>query len=122
MRISSLRALLLALAMVLQTIAGGASVARAATNDGGQSVSAHCARLLKQLHANDDAAPEQDSGRGMCPSCLACDEPPTAWVLDLDVSVVVTQRVSRILHPSSDAQGRFARVEQAQSARGPPAA
>lgn len=121
MRISSLRALLLALAMVLQTIAGGAGVARATMSDAHPSISAHCARLLNHLHGHEGDAPDE-SDRGMCSSCLACDEPPTAWVHDLDVSVAAQRVSTPIAPPSSDAWVRFAPVARAQSARGPPAA
>jgi hypothetical protein len=122
MRISSLRALLLALAMVLQTIAGGAGVARSAMSDAHPAVSAHCARLLKQLHGNEGRAPAGESDRGMCQSCLVCDEPPAAWVHDLDVSVAAQRASAPIAPPSSDAAVHFATIARAQSARGPPAA
>lgn len=119
MRPSSLRALLLALAMVLQAIAGGPSVARAASASSQVSASAHCERL----RAPGDAAPaKSDDRRHMCQSCLLCAGPPIVTLGnpgDVIGRVPVSVRGGFVLSAS---EGSFARIAHGQRARAPPPA
>lgn len=119
MRPSSLRALLLALAMVLQTIAGGASVARAASMSSQVSASAHCERM----RAPGDVTPARsDDRRHMCQACLLCAAPPLVALAnpgDVIGRVPVSVRGGFVLSAS---EGSFARIAQGQRARAPPPA
>lgn len=119
MRPSSLRALLLALAMVLQTIAGGASVARAASMSSQVSASAHCERM----RAPGDAAPaKSDDRRHMCQACLLCAAPPLValgYPGDIVDRVPVSARGGFVLSAS---EGASTRIAQGQRARAPPPA
>lgn len=77
MGLSSLRALLLALAMVMQTVAGGASLAHAA------SLSPEGARAERCHERSEDSSPAEKSGRHHhCQSCCLCAETWHAWVTD----------------------------------------
>jgi len=120
MRSSSFRALLLALAMVFQTIAGGWAVARAGTGTGHTSVSAHCARLLIQMYGDEGGAPASEHDHGMCPSCLLCDEPPAAAVQGFGQILFGLRSVAPVISFSVERPRAAASVVYAQSARGPP--
>ncbi|MGE5389352.1 MAG: DUF2946 family protein [Hyphomicrobiales bacterium] len=76
MNVSSLRALLLALAMVLQTIAG---VARAASADAGAALLLHCESKAVQ---DDKAAGGGHSRHHHCDACSLCAAPSSVYVPD----------------------------------------
>lgn len=117
MRLSSLRTLFLVLAMVVQTVAGGWGVARAATGpDAG--ISAHCAKQGGADRAGDG---HRDLRHHMCESCLLCAGPPNV-ALDVFSLQLPTPRVSapaRFIFFNTS--GVAARILQARLARGPPA-
>jgi len=66
MRLNTLRTLLLVLAMVSQTIAGGAGLARAASASAHETLSAPC----HQLRQGERPAPSDRLGHGR--HCLLC--------------------------------------------------
>jgi hypothetical protein len=77
MRLTGIRALLLALAMVIQTVAGGVGLARAASISLTETISGPC----HHLRAGEQPAPDDRLGhRHNCQSCLLCGEPPPAWI------------------------------------------
>jgi hypothetical protein len=117
MRPSSLRALLLALAMVFQTIAAGAGVARAASGPIEASFAAHC----EKSSGNADAADaHHEQRRHSCDSCCLCSGPPTASFAQF-VPVVISPRDSRVVSfILVETCGVPARLARAQFARGPP--
>ncbi|PPD44065.1 MAG: hypothetical protein CTY15_08380 [Methylocystis sp.] len=72
MRLSSLRALLLTLAMVVQTVAGGWSVAHAAAGASRTTISAHC----EKMHGGGHAGDAHHGGHPSCDNaCCLCEEP-----------------------------------------------
>lgn len=77
MRLTTFRALLLALAMVVQTVAGGVGLARATSPSATETLSAPC----HYWRAGEQPAPNDRLGhRHNCQSCLLCGEPPPAWI------------------------------------------
>jgi len=120
MRPSSFRALIFALAMVVQTVAGGWSVAHAAAGALKAGVSTHCAQ---KTDVDDDARDARHgAGRHMCESCCLCAGPPSVSVAEV-VSVFVEPRAfTQAGLALTDAFAVSARIAQARLARGPPAA
>lgn len=117
MRLTTFRALLLVLAMVLQTVAGGATLARAASTASGETISAQCHFLRADEHpASNDKA----GHRHNCHTCLLCAEPPPAWVsLASDYTVALGEHTlidARPYAPPSFSE----RSSRAHSARAPP--
>lgn len=77
MRLTGIRALLLVLAMVVQTVAGGVGLARATSISLTETISGPC----HQLRAGEQPAPDDRLGhRHNCQCCLSCGEPPPAWI------------------------------------------
>ncbi len=117
MRPSSLRALLLALAMVVQTIAGGIGVARAAPTE--LALSEHCGAASKADGAADS---HQDGRHRHCESCCLCAGPPAVSLATVE-PVLVTPRAFRAVgYILSETSALPARLAHCQLARGPPAA
>ncbi|WP_442754202.1 hypothetical protein ACNHKD_14575 [Methylocystis sp. JAN1] len=120
MRLSSLRVLILVLTMVMQTVAGGWGVARAATDPLEAGASAHC---LKH-DGTDVAGDARRDGRGqMCESCLLCAGPPS---VSLDATFAPELSAPRAVTSAgfvfSNISSVAARILHARFARGPPAA
>ncbi|MBM3655332.1 MAG: hypothetical protein FJX06_21520, partial [Alphaproteobacteria bacterium] len=117
MRLSTFRNLLLALAMVFQTVAGGAGIAHAASISPEETLSAQC----HHLRTGEQPAPDDRPGhRHTCQSCLLCGEPPPAWVSYADYHVAALDEYARIDAPVEAARSRFERLSRAHSARAPP--
>jgi hypothetical protein len=115
---SSLRALLLALAMVLQTIAGGAGVARAAPGETGAGFLAHC----DSPQQTDEAAGGRPGDHRHCESCCLCAAGSAGPIPDIG-SVLIAHRdehriVSFTPHRTRELHAAYA---QSPPARGPPA-
>lgn len=116
-RFMTLRALLLVLTIFVQTVGGGAVLARAASLSPEETLSAQC----HTLRAGEQRAPDGRSGHGhRCQSCVLCCEPPPACV-SLDTGYFVAFTEYRL----SDAPMRGAplftgRLSRAHSARAPP--
>jgi hypothetical protein len=118
MRQSSLRALLLALTMVFQTIVAGVGVARAAPEGLRAGVSAHCSRIF--AGAGDAADPHHERRRHNCDACNLCAGPPDVGFVDF-VPLVLSPRGSRVAHfLSVSTSAAPSRLAGAQFARGPP--
>ena len=120
MRLSSFRALFLALAMVAQTIAGGWGVAHAASGSPAAGVSAHCANAAK---ADGGAGDSREGGaHHMCGACCLSAGSQPVFLADF-VSVLVEPRAfSAASFVLADASAAPARIALATLARGPPAA
>jgi hypothetical protein len=117
MRLTTLRALLLVLAMVMQTVAGGAGLARAASISPEEALSAQC----HFVRAGEQPAPDDRLGhRHSCQSCLLCGAPPAAWISLASEYVFARGEFALIDAPIHAARPLFGRSSRAQSARGPP--
>lgn len=118
MRLSTLRILLLVLAMVLQTVAGGAGLAHAAAAPPGTTLGVQC----QHLSADERSAPDDRAGhRHNCLSCLLCGEPPPAWVSLASADVVDFDEYALIKAPTGAKQSSLReRPSRAHSARAPP--
>lgn len=118
MRPSSLRALLLALAMVLQTVAGGWGVARA-TELSGQALSAHCENAASGAGTADR---DRAGHRHSCQSCCLCAAPSTFPVVDAASTVESCAREYVRLGPvPANDVAHVSHVSTLCLARGPPA-
>lgn len=118
MRVSSFRILLLALTLVVQTVAGGLSVAQATSSVDSQTVAHHC----ENMSAPDDGAPaDHGSQHGMCQHCLLCAVPHVG-VASRAAFVFATRSVATIGFSTPVATTVRARLSTARSARGPPSA
>jgi hypothetical protein len=118
MRQSSLRALLLALTMVFQTIVAGAGVARAAPDGYGTAVSAHCVKSAAS--AGDATDRGRESRRHMCDACSLCAGPPAAAFVGF-APLVISPRASQVAGFQFIAtSGVPTRLAYARFARGPP--
>jgi hypothetical protein len=115
---SRFRVLLLAFVMVLQTMAGGFSVARAMPGGADPFFSAHCSK--------DSAAADRagDSGRDgrlhTCDSCLLCAGPPPLAVVGFNLAFATPRAFHNIGFVRYDLSGAPARIARARLARGPP--
>lgn len=120
MRFSTLRALLIVLAMVLQTVAGGAGLARAAADSPGSTLSVQC----DHVSANERSAPADKAGhRHNCLSCLLCGEPPPAWVSLASADFVEFSEFALVDAPMGAKQPSLPeKPSRAHSARAPPVA
>jgi hypothetical protein len=117
MRPSSFCALLLALALVFQTAATGAGVARATPSLFEASASAHCEKSSGKADAADAHHRQRHHS---CESCCLCSGPPTVSFIQF-IPVVVSPRAIRVVgFLSVETSGVPARLAQAQFARGPP--
>lgn len=117
MRPSSFRALLLALAMVFQTIAGGMGVARASAGVVGPIISAHC----EQMRVADNAAPADKTGhRHDCQSCLLCAGPPSVAIDVFVDSHAILRRCALTDFDAPAVTAPASRALRAQQARAPP--
>ncbi|MGD9543508.1 MAG: DUF2946 family protein [Methylocystis sp.] len=117
MRPKTLRTLLIVLAMVIQTVAGGAGLARAALMPSGDALSTRC----HQLSAAEQSAPnDRDGHEHHCQSCLMCCEPPAAWVSLLTDYVVALAGYAVVDTPTYAVRPLAARPSRAHSARAPP--
>jgi hypothetical protein len=118
MRLTTLRTLLLVLAMVMQTFAGGAGLARAASLSSEQALSAQC----HELRADAQSAPNDKLGhRRHCQSCLLCGgAPPAAWVSLLPDHVFAPREYQLIEAPTYASRPLSERSSRAHSARAPP--
>lgn len=117
MRLSTLRTLLLILAMVVQTVASGAGLARAASISLEETLSAHC----QQVRAGEQSAPNDRLGhRHNCQSCLLCGEPPPAWVSLTSDHDVALGEYALIDAPTYVVRSLSERSSRAHSARAPP--
>ncbi|MEF3368125.1 hypothetical protein V3H18_16440 [Methylocystis sp. 9N] len=119
MSLSSLRALLLALAMVVQAIAGGASLAQAAPPSPERAFAAPC----HERYAPDDSGPAEKSGHHRhCQSCCLCAEPWHAWVADWTHDASAPVDYALIDFGATDFSSPAARAVRSHCARAPPAA
>lgn len=119
MRLTTFRALLLVLAMVTQTVAGGAGLARAAAVSPGATLGVQC----DHLRADDSSAPDDSARhRHNCQSCLLCGEPPPAWVSLSSDYLVALGEYARFDAPKYAARSLSERPWRAHSARAPPVA
>ncbi len=117
MRLSTFRALLLALAMVFQTVAGGAGIAHAASISPEDTLSAQC----HHMRAGEQPAPDDRPGhRHNCQSCFLCGEPPPAWVSLAWDDVVALGEFARFDAPLYAGRPLSERQWRAHSARAPP--
>ncbi|WP_363349313.1 hypothetical protein [Methylocystis echinoides] len=117
MRPSSLRALLLAFALVIQTIAGGVGVARAMPGE--LALKAHCAEMAGQ--AGEGADSRHQRRHQHCESCCLCAGPPGVSLTEF-APAPMAPRAYRVAAPiPGDAGGVTPRLAQARFARGPPA-
>ncbi len=120
MPLTTLRTLLLVLAMVAQTFAGGAGLARAASIAPEETLSAQCHHHMR---AGEQPAPDDRPGhRHNCQSCLLCGEPPPAWVSLTSDDVVALGEFARFDAPINAGRPLSERQSRAHSARGPPLA
>ena len=118
MRLSSFRVLLLALAMAVQTVAGGVSLARDANIQPQQAVSAHCDRM----GAIGDAAPAGKATHSHdCRSCLICAGPPAVSLTTAVESLVTVVGVALLTFDLAEAQSPDRRIARSHCARAPPA-
>jgi hypothetical protein len=115
--LSSLRALFLALAMVLQTAAGGASLAHVAL------VSPEHA-LCHEHHAQEQSTPahpaEKSSHHHDCRSCCFCAEPWHAWIRDWTHEVAASVGYALIEFGAADASRAASLSARSHRARAPP--
>jgi hypothetical protein len=120
MNMSSLRSLLLALAMVLQTIAGGAGVARAASADAGAALLLHCESKAVQ---NDKAAGGGHSRHHHCDACSLCAAPSSVNVPEGSPVLISPDDGHRVVSRVPD-ESRIVATAFSPSppARGPPSA
>lgn len=117
MRPNALRTMLLVLAMVLQTIAGGVGFGRAASMSVERTFGAPC----HQVRAGERSAPDNRfDHRRHCQACLICGEPPPGWVsLDSDF-VVARGDYALIETPVFAAPSLSDHFSRAHCARAPP--
>lgn len=120
MRLSSLRALLLVLAMVAQTVAAGAGFARAAPFSSQQTLSATC----HQLDAAGQSGPADKAGhRHDCQSCLLCAGPPPVWIAAAwTTHAAASLDYALIAFNAADSPAPAARAARSHCARAPPGA
>lgn len=119
MRPSSLRALLLALAMVIQTIAGAGSVARAGVGVAGLAMTAHCATGVNEA---DGATDGRRHGRHQpCDSCCLCAGPPGASLIASGPALTAPRAFGLAGFVLNEAPASAAWLGQFNRARGPPA-
>lgn len=118
MQPSSLRALLLAFAMVLQAMAGGFGAAHAMPGFE-QGVSTHCGQTSAADHSAGEAG--RDTHRQMCESCLLCAGPPPLSVAAFDSVHVPLRAFQRVRFIGSESAKAPPRLACARLARGPPA-
>ncbi len=117
MPLTTLRTLLLVLAMVFQTVAGGAGLARAASISPEATLSGKC----HYMRAAEQPAPDDRPGhRHNCQSCLLCGEPPPAWVSLASDDVVALGEYARFDSPIYAERPHSERPSRAHSARAPP--
>jgi hypothetical protein len=118
---SPFRALLLALALVVQAIAGGASVARATSMETGLGLTQHC--LTRNAPSPDQGERGPTTGGAhLCHDCCLCGG-PLAFSPQSYAGFAVALRVPvRVDAPPVAAIGAPARLAHAPPARGPPAA
>ncbi|MEK4033691.1 hypothetical protein WOC76_15600 [Methylocystis sp. IM3] len=113
---SSLRALLLALALAIQTIAGGVGVARATSAE--LALKAHCAAMTGQSEGAADS--RQDGRHQHCDSCFLCAGPPAVSLAAFS-SFPIAPRAMRVAGHIANETGRIpSRLAQSRFARGPP--
>lgn len=115
MSLSSLRALLLALAMVAQTIAGGWSVALSAPAVG---VTHHC----EKTSVPSERAGHAKSGapRCACECCLLCGEPLSSPLQSEGYALAAPRDGGLALFAPETLLGPVVRTKDAWLARGPP--
>jgi len=122
MRLSSFRALLLALAMVAQAIASGASLAHAALLSPEHTLSEPC----HEHHAHEQSAPaapaEKSSHHHNCQSCCLCAEPWHVWSADWTHDAAAPVGYALIDFGATDLSPPPARLARSHGARAPPAA
>lgn len=119
MRLSSVRQLLLVLVMVMQTVAGGASVARAASFMPQFKLSAPC----HQLRAAGPSDPADKAGhRHDCQSCLLCAEPPPVWFSAIANHSATSFDFAPVAVDATDTPSPPARAARSHCARAPPGA
>ncbi|MGJ0506507.1 MAG: DUF2946 family protein [Methylocystis sp.] len=115
MRKSSLRALLLALVMVVQAIAGGFGAAHATPGVTGAAL-AHCVSAGGEA----DKAGNPSTRHQHCDACCLCAAPATASVPDPGPAPVAPRAFHVVGFSPGDARVPHARVSRSQFARGPP--
>ncbi len=120
MRLSSLRQLLLVLAMVAQTVAGGASIARAAAFSPHQTLAATC----HQFHEAERSGPAEKSGhRPDCQSCFLCAGPPPVWLAaGWTTHAAASVEYALIAFNTADYPSPAGRAARSHCARAPPGA
>jgi hypothetical protein len=117
MRLTTFRTLLLVLAMVFQTVAGGAGLARAASISPEATLSSQC----HHMRAGEQPAPDDRLGhRHNCQSCLLCGEPPPAWVSLTSDDVIALGEYARFDAPVYAEWPLSERQWRAHCARAPP--
>lgn len=119
MRPSSLRALLVAFVMVLQTVAGGLGAVRATPNGFDPQISAHCGLSHASEPGSDDTG--RDAHHHMCESCLLCAGPPSLAVGAFYPDLAQPRIFHSARFIAADSAGAPARLARGRLARGPPA-
>jgi hypothetical protein len=115
MRFPALRALLIALAMVVQTLAGASGLARAAETGAAAVVSSHCAD-----RAGDANGPGQGPHAHHCQHCCLCANGATDMVV-VDWQALPTVAFQPAAYVAIDGRARALATTPTLGARGPPA-
>jgi hypothetical protein len=116
-----LRALLLALAMVAQTVAGTAVLARAASGSPQQTLSASCQRL-PAAEGTGLGDPEKTHRHHGCEPCCRHSEPPPLWTTDWTDRAPALFSYRLISFPFREFPSLAASVDRRHRARAPPSA
>jgi hypothetical protein len=117
MRLPTFRALLIALALVFQTVAGGIGVAGTSSVTGQQTISGHC----EHADFSDKSAPPGKAGhRHDCLSCQLCaGAPSTSASISIETRLVFRE-VRRVGFARAFIHAPPSRNARAQQARAPP--
>jgi hypothetical protein len=117
MHLYTLRSLLIALALVAQTVAGGWRVAHATTMSPLSGVSVHCTQLRD---AAGDA--RKDAAHHLCNTCSLCAGSASVPTVDVVIAFSTLGDVTRAEFPHVEVALARSQITQARFARGPPAA
>ena len=120
MGLSSLRALLLSLAMVLQTVAAGAMAAAPRSEGLDRAAVEHCAQHAGQ---RNDASPAQNrADHKHCDKCLACCGVQGAALLPQTIVLLKASFTSRVALAKAIEAPPETTISLICGARGPPLA
>lgn len=121
MRLPLLRALLLVLAMVSQTVAGTAVMARAASGSAQQTLSAPC-RLLPAAETVGQGDQDKAHRHHGCEPCCRHSEPPPLWSADWTDHAPAFFSYRPISFQFVEFPSLAASADRRERARGPPTA